>query len=69
MCFLNKEYDRNSIFEFLEIMKKDVIENHKGSLEELRMKIADIEKQRIEVIKGNKEVMDKIINDYKKINS
>lgn len=67
--FLKKEYDKESIFEVIELMKKNIIENHKGSLEELKKKIIEIENQRIQVVNGDKEIIKKIVEDYKKMKS
>ena len=64
---MQEEYVLDTIFEMLEQKRKKIIEKHKGSFDILKEKLNDIENERIQVVKGNKKVIKKIINENKKV--
>lgn len=62
---MEKEISLDSILEMLEINKRELMLSKKfKSYKSLQEKLKEIEKERIEVLKGNKEVIEKILKQY-----
>ena len=57
--------DLNVALEMIELMKRDAFDNSKSE-EELDEKLNTLEDIRIEIIKGNTDLMHKVINNYNK---
>ena len=62
---MEKEISLDSILEMLEINKRELMLSKKfKSYKSLQEKLKEIEKERTEVLKGNKEVIEKILKQY-----
>lgn len=58
------EYDLSIALEIIQLKKKNEI-TKKQSFDELKAKLNAIEEERLQIIKGNNEIIKKVIDEYK----